>query len=176
MNRGKGFIAWILIGFGGLMLAGNILDIDISNLFWPIFLIVIGFILIFRPPGFRWSEDARFAFAGDYDLGRTWDVKDEEFFVFAGDFDIDLTKADLPAGETRIKVNAFASEVNIWVPEDIGIAIDASGIVTKLEKDGREEESIFAGIDYVSEGYKEAPRRLHLTTVGFVSEIDLNRR
>ncbi|MDH5607677.1 MAG: cell wall-active antibiotics response protein [Anaerolineae bacterium] len=175
-KTGQVTLAWLLIGLGVILMAGNFFQIDTDRMLWPLLMIGLGVILIVRPGSLKPETGSRFSFAGDYVLGKNWKLDEGEFYLFAGEFELDLTKIPLPPGETTIRINAFSSEIVIWAGKDIGIQIDAKGFVTNLEKDDREEESIFVGILDTSEGYQNAQRKLRLETMGFVSEIDIRRR
>jgi predicted membrane protein len=174
MNKsGQKVLAWMAIAFGGILLAANIFQIDTDKIFFPLLLVVVGLILVFRPKSMRFVGDVSFAFASNKKLDKSWNVKNQEFWQFAGDFYIDLPAMNLPNGETDIRVVAFASEIDINLPKDIGLMIDATGFVTSIKQDGDKEENIFAGSHFKSDAYDQAKRKLRLETLGFVSEIDL---
>ena len=172
-SKTQQMIAYILIGVGGLFFATNVFGVDAGELVFPILLVVAGFLLVFRPQVFRPTGSRKFSFAGDYRIGRNWTPKDEEYLMFAGDFDIDLREVDLPDGETHFRVVAFANDIDLTVPEGVGVSISAAGFVAEVALDGQKESHIPGIFNYTTEGYAEATKKLRLESNGFVNEVDL---
>jgi lia operon protein LiaF len=83
-----------------------------------------------------------------------------------------LTKYDVPAGETLIRGVAFVSDVEIFVPADVGLAIDLSSFVSTLKLQGQEEETAFLSpLNWRSDGYKAMERRVRFELTQFVGDI-----
>lgn len=171
-KKGQLIFAWVLIGFGLILIAGNFLTIDIGDIFWPLVIIVIGLILILRPQAIT-PVEARVLFAGDVDVDETWDENKREIRMFAGDINIDLTRMELPPGDTNFRVSFFAGDIDLRVPKDVGISISSAAFVTNTKINGEKMEYIFSGMDYRSEGYKEAKKKFNLRTRSFALDIKL---
>jgi lia operon protein LiaF len=173
--KGQLQLAWILIGFGALLLIGNIFGIHFGDIFWPLVIITIGLLLIFRPQLIS-PAHAKYLFAGDVRVDKTWDMSKTEIRMFAGDVKIDLAELNLPSGETDFTVTAFASEVEIVAPQDVGVSITTTAFVTESRINGKKMEYVFSGMDFVTEGYEEANKKFNLIMQCFSAEIRMETK
>jgi predicted membrane protein len=170
--KGQLAVAWIFIGFGALLLFGNFVGIDFGDVFWPLVLIMVGLLLIFRPQIIS-PEHAKFLFAGDVNVDQSWDMDKKEIRMFAGDVRIDLADLKLSSGETTFRITAFASDVYIFVPKDVGVTISTMAFVTDSKIDGKKMEYVFSGMDYATEGYEGASKKFKLSMQCFAAEVNL---
>jgi predicted membrane protein len=170
--KGQMVVAWIFIGFGALLLFGNVVGIDFGDIFWPLVLITVGLLLIFRPQIIS-PAHAKFLFAGDVNVGSSWDMDKKELRMFAGDVRIDLADLKLPAGETKFIITAFASDVHLSVPKDVGVSISTMAFVTDSKIDGKKMEYVFSGMDFATEGYEGASKKFKLSMQCFAAEVNL---
>ena len=171
-DSGQKKLAWILIGFGVVLLFGNLINFDFGDIFWPMVIILIGLFLVFRPQVI-YPGNAKVLFAGDVEVDEDWDLSKEEIRMFAGDVHVDLLNLDLPPGETNLRVLAFAGDVDLRVPKEVGVSISSEAFVTDSKIDGEKMEHVFTGLDYKSEGYESAKKKFNLSMRCFVSEIKL---
>jgi predicted membrane protein len=171
-KRSQQILAFVLIGLGGLYIVANLLDIDASQIFWPIVLILLGVLLIYRPKEIA-PENAQIYFAGDKNYSSDWTPRDEDLRMFAGDLFIDLGKADLPAGTTRFTVRCFASDIDVIIPADVGLKISSTGFVVETKIDGDNVSHIMTGYNYKSENYDTAEKKFDLVTTSFAVEINV---
>jgi predicted membrane protein len=169
-KKSQQILAFVLIGLGSLYIVANLLDIDASKIFWPIVLILLGVLLIYRPKAIA-PENAQFYFAGDRNYGSDWTPKDEDLRMFAGDLFIDLGKADLPTGTTRFTVRCFASDIDIIIPADVGLRISSTGFVVETKFDEDNVSNVMTGYSYKSENYDTAEKKFDLVTTSFAVEI-----
>ncbi|MEN8240336.1 MAG: cell wall-active antibiotics response protein LiaF [Chloroflexota bacterium] len=171
-KKSQQILAFILIALGGLYLAANFINIDPSDIFWPLAMIMIGLFFIFRPKGIT-AENAQFFFAGDKDYAANWQVQDENLNMFAGDIFIDLGKADLPAGRTTIGVRCFASDIDINLPEDVGLRVSSTGFVVETKIKGENTSHVMTGFNYKSPNYDSAEKKFDLITQSFAIELSV---
>ena len=94
--------------------------------------------------------------------------------MFAGDVRIDLRELDLPSGETVFTVTAFAGDVKLTAPQDVGVAITTMAFVTNSRINGEKMEDILSGMDYATEGYKRANKSFKLVMQCFAAEVRLD--
>ena len=177
MKSGQRTIAWLLIGFGVFLLIGNFFNIEPGKIFWPLLLVAIGLILVFRPQVFRRStfgEEANYRFAGDFTLGQDWTVQDYELRMFAGDVTIDLRHADIPDGETFIHFALFAGDIDVIVPDGVGLAAVSHGFATDAKINGQKKDHVMVGLDYKSPGYAEATKKIHFEVNWFAGSLSLS--
>lgn len=171
-TKGQLTFAWILIGFGVLLFIGNFVGINFGDIFWPLVLIVAGLLLIYRPQIIS-PVGAKFYFAGDIKVDRSWNMKKNEIRMFAGDVRIDLADLNLTSDETRFIITTFVSEVDIYAPQDVGVSISTMAFVTDSRIDGKKMEYIFSGMDFATEGYENSSKKFKLFMQCFVADIKL---
>lgn len=169
-KRNQQILAIFLIVLGGLYLIANFINIDAGDLFWPLVLILIGAILIFRPKAIA-SENTRHMFAGDIDLSRDWQPGDQEVRMFAGDIDIDLRNMDLEAGENHYWVKFFAGDITLDVPEDVGLKIDSTGFVVESKIAGDSTSNVMTGYQYQTDNFASAEKKFILHTASFAVDL-----
>jgi predicted membrane protein len=169
-KRNQQILAFFLIALGGLYMVANFINIDPSDIFWPLVLILLGLFFIFRPKSVA-PENAKFYFAGDKRFGSDWKPQDEDLRMFAGDVFIDLGKADLPTGPTTFAVRCFASDIDILLPADVGLMISSTGFVVETKFDGDTKSNVMTGYHYKSDNYDTAQKKFDLYTQSFAVEI-----
>jgi len=172
-TKGQVTFAWILIGYGALLLIGNLVGIDFGEIFWPLVFITIGLFLIFRPQVIS-PKSAKFYFAGNVKIDKKWDMSKKELRMFAGDVKIDLTDFDLSPSETRFVITSFASDVNIVAPKDVGVSISVAAFVTDSRINGKKMEYVFSGMEYATEGYENAKKKFKLMVQCFAADVKFN--
>jgi predicted membrane protein len=170
--KGQLTFAWILIAFGVLLLIGNFVGIDFGDIFWPLVLITVGLFLIFRPQVIS-PAHAKYYFAGDVNVNETWDMNKKEIRMFAGDVRINLADIKLSSDETNFVVTAFAGDVDIFAPQDVGVSISTMAFVTDSRINGKKMEYILSGMDYATEGYEEAKKKFKLFVQCFAADVKL---
>ena len=124
-NRRQIIIGSIIVIFGVVILLEAIFDIEIWGLLCPAFLIVLGVWLIFRPRSKGGDSDLQVFFAHNVRRREQWTATNEEFWGFAIDLKLDLSKAEIPPGETTIRTYGFVSELRISLPSDIGLSVNS---------------------------------------------------
>lgn len=172
-KRGQQFLALFLIALGLLYLVANFFEnIDAGELFWPLALILLGAVLIFRPKSIA-PENAEHYFARDINLGSEWKPGDKEVRMFAGDIDIDLRRMDLNQGENHYWVKFFAGDITVDVPEDVGFKVDSTGFVVEAKIDGDSTSNIMTGYQYTSNNYDTADKKFILHTTSFAVDLKI---
>ena len=95
--------------------------------------------------------------------------------VIIGNVRLDLSSADVPVGETKIRVFGFVGEVSLLVPEDVGVSISSSSFVTDARIFGQKRDGLFYPVTFASEDYETAERKVHLETMHFVVNLRVRR-
>ncbi|MNC48015.1 hypothetical protein D3C75_971090 [compost metagenome] len=117
-------------------------------------------------------------FIGDIYLGRDyWQLEPMNISHFIGDTRIDLTKASIPMGETKLNVSAFIGDVKVYVPNDIQleISVNASAFIGDMHVLDRHEGGILRSMRYDTRNYAEADKKIHLTVSMFIGDITVKR-
>lgn len=165
----------VLIGLGALLFVASLFDISAWRLLVPLILIGLGAWIVVRPRDVARNAKVTQRLLGDVDRSGLWVVEDEEILALIGDVDLDLTQAEIPLGETRIRTAGFVQDVTLRVPEDVGVCVEASGVFGEVDLLGDKSEAFFAPISLRSEGYYTADHRIRLDVDGFVVEVNVRR-
>ena len=173
-NRGMFIAGAVLIGLGVLFFIGAVFHIDIWAICCPVSLIGVGVWIILRPGIFQ-NGGSKVTLIGQQRLNGDWQVQDAEYWFGVGELNLDLLHAQIPYGETVIRVNGFVNEIRITLPAEMGLAVQASGFVVENEIMGDKVSNIMMPVDYVSPNYTEADRKLRLEANGFVVNLNVNQ-
>ncbi|MFC0213019.1 cell wall-active antibiotics response protein LiaF [Paenibacillus chartarius] len=113
-------------------------------------------------------------FIGDVVLGKDyWELQPMTISHFIGDTLIDLTKATVPYGETKIVVSAFIGDVKMLVPADLDleISVSASSFIGDMHVLDRHETGMMRNLRTESASYDEAERKIKLIVSSFIGDV-----
>jgi len=173
MKRWQMVLGIILVFWGVMALIEALFHVDVWRFVGPLILIGIGLLVILRPKMVGPDVQVLTKLFGDVHMSGAWEATQQEIWQFVGSNTLDFTKAVFPAGEATIKIIGFVAEVNIILPEDVGLHVEASSIVSEVDTSEGKQERIFSMLAYETPNYALAEKQVHLMTVGFVSEIKL---
>ncbi len=174
-NRGQLYLGLTIIILGGLLLIGNLTDLDVGALCWPSAIILLGVWLLLRPRMVGDDVAQTQKLIGDIDRRGDWSVQTEDFLGFVLDSTLDLTQADIPMGETRLRFYAFVCEVDLFVPADVGVRLQPTAFVSEINLDGHKSETILGNMPAQTDHFDKADRRIVVESVAFVTELDVRR-
>jgi len=174
-NKWQVFIGILIILVGLMSLIGTIFDVDVGAFCWPIGLIALGVFLLLRPQLVSPDTAVRLKLVGDVRRHGAWQVADEEIWIGVGGVRLDMTSADVPVGETRIRVFGFVGDVKLLVPEGVGVSVSSMAFVTDARVLGQKRDSFFSPIHFASDGYETAERKVQLETNYFVVNLRVRR-
>ena len=161
----------VLILLGIILITARLLNVDTWAMFWPLGLIAIGLWIILRPNFAPVGTNVRFRFISEIDRFGNWQVNDEETSYFIGEADLDFTSAEIPAGETRLRYMGFVTNVKIRLPDDVGLQVQSGSFVTDAKLFGREFDRVFTPLQFTSDNYKDAARKINLEVNSFVADL-----
>lgn len=171
-NRGMALIGAVLMLAGVFLLLDVFIDFNFWAVCFPLGLILLGVAVLLRPRMIPPGTKSHFAFVGEVERSGPEVLTDEEHWAFVMDATFDLTKATIPAGETTIRGLGFVEDVEIFVPADVGLALELASFVTSLKVDGKaEQDSFLAPVSWRSDGYKGMERRVRFELTQFVGDI-----
>lgn len=175
-NQGMIIIAFVIILVGVLLLIGNLFDINVGAFCWPLGLILLGLFVLLRPSMAGPDTHSHAVFVGDFHRTGPGELENEEVWGFVIDADFDLTKLDIPPGETAIRAYSFVGDVEIFAPLDLGLAVNAASFFTDFKLDGgKGEERFLSPLNWRSDNYKTAERRVRFDLTQFVGDIKVRR-
>jgi len=170
-NQGRVFVGILIIVVGAVFLLGGVFDLDVGALCWPTAFILLGIWLLLRPRLAGPDTVLHGTLLGPVRRGGAWQLTDEEIWMFVGDVRFDLTDAQIPIGETCIRVFGFVVDAKLTVPDGVGLAVSATAFVSSARVLDVKRDSIFVPMRLTSEGYDEAERKILVETFGFVSDV-----
>lgn len=129
-----------------------------------------------------WNTDpnvqTRSNFIGDIHLGHDyWDLVPLNISHFIGDTVLDLTRANIAPGETRITINSFIGDVKVFLPDDpdVGIQVVSSAFIGDSKVLGRKEGGMFSHNDTASPDFRESERRIKLVCSTFIGDVRVTK-
>mgnify|MGYP001554394440 CR=1 FL=1 len=172
MNRnGRVFFASILILYGIILILGQLFSFDAGRLFFPLVLISLGLWLVF----FSRNRDGNFKIfpIGEMNRRGNWKVGDETSYSFVGDIELDFTNAEFDGTEKEIELAGFVNDIDIFLPEDVGLRVSSSAFVSEAIIYGEKFERIMTPYNFETDNYETAEKKVFLNCRGFVCEINL---
>jgi hypothetical protein len=98
-------------------------------------------------------------------------VEDGVIATVFGDITLDLRSADLPPGETELRLLCWIGTVTVLLPPEVGIDVTAQSLLGGVRVLERHEEGVVNDIHVTSEGYASRPRRLLMRLSSLVGEV-----
>jgi hypothetical protein len=173
-NRNQMLIGSFFILCGGAWFVASLLHISFWAICFPMGLILLGVLfLVARPPLFGPTSEGGVHFVGDIIRSGEWSVKNEEFWMFVGNVRLDMTRAQFPAGETMIYLNAFVADIDVSVPSDVAVSLSSTSFVADAELNGQRVERFLSGVQMSTPDYATAERKLRLVTTCFVGDVNV---
>ena len=174
-NQGQLLLALVVIAFGVVLFIVSVLDVNVWTLCFPVALILLGLWMLVGPGLIGADRYGRQKLLGDITRRGLWSVAEEEYWIGVGDAKLDMSEADIPPGETRIKVWSFVGDVRLSVPEGVGVAVSSSGFIVEVRLLGRKRERFLSPIHMESDDYATAERTIRLETTSFLGDVRIRR-
>jgi lia operon protein LiaF len=172
-NRGAIWVGGFLVIFGLIVLLGNIFNFDAWALFWPVILVGTGVWLVLRPRLASSGMVSDFRLIGDIKRGGTFQLVPEDLNMLIGDINYDLTHAVIPVGETRLKMSGFIGDIDLWVPNTVGIRVYSAGFVSETRIFDQRRSSFLSPIDFTSSNYASAEQKIFLELGWFIGDVTI---
>lgn len=170
-NRTQLFLGALLVIWGLVALIGAVFHIDVGPICWSVGLILVGVWLVLRPRFTSPGTVSSVSLIGEMQRNGSWQVTNEEFWMGVGDVDLDFRDAVIPAGETKLHIYTFVSDVELLLPRTVGIDLHIAGFVVDANLFGQKRETFLTPVEYTSEAYAGAEQRLRIEMTGFVSSL-----
>lgn len=121
---------------------------------------------------------SRSGFIGDIHMGHEyWELKPLNISHFIGDTVLDLTKAQIPYGETKINISSFIGDVKVYVPDDceLGILVVSNTFIGDVKVLGRKEGGMMANVSIQTPRYSEADKKIKLVVSSFIGDTRVTK-
>jgi lia operon protein LiaF len=129
-----------------------------------------------------WNSDpgvqTRSGFIGDIHLGHDyWELKPMNISHFIGDTVLDLTKAQIPAGETKITISSFIGDVKVFIPNDfeVGIHVVSSAFLGDASVLEQREGGLFKNMNVETPYYHETDKKIRLIVSTFIGDVRVTK-
>ncbi|MFB9278954.1 cell wall-active antibiotics response protein LiaF [Cohnella cellulosilytica] len=117
-------------------------------------------------------------FIGDVHLGNDyWELRPMNISHFIGDTTLDLTKAQIPVGETRVYVSSFIGDVKVFVPNDLGVGIQvvSSSLIGDVKVLGQKRGGLFNQMTVETPLFPDADKRVVLIVSSFIGDVRVTK-
>ncbi|MCQ6558660.1 cell wall-active antibiotics response protein LiaF [Paenibacillus mendelii] len=129
-----------------------------------------------------WNSDSnaqtRSGFIGDIYVGHDyWELKPMNISHFIGDTVLDLTKAQIPLGETRIHISSFIGDVKVFLPNDfeVGVHVVSSAFIGDVAVLDRKEGGMFKNMNIETAYFHETDKKVKLVVSTFIGDVRVTK-
>lgn len=120
----------------------------------------------------------RAGFIGDVHLGHDyWELKPMNISHFIGDTILDLTKAHIPYGETKLTISSFIGDVKVYVPNDydLGVTVTSSSFLGDVQVFNQSESGFFRTASASTPTYHEADKKIKIVVSTFIGDVHVTK-
>ncbi|MEX1031689.1 MAG: cell wall-active antibiotics response protein LiaF [Paenibacillaceae bacterium] len=124
------------------------------------------------------SAENRSGFFGDLYLGHDyWELKPMNISHFIGDTIIDLTKAQIPVGDTKLNISAFIGDVKVFVPNDmeVEVSVTSSSFLGDSTVFNKRESGFMRSVREESQDFTMSDKKIRLQVNLFIGDITIQR-
>ena len=177
MRKWSFYLGGFLLLMGVASLAEVVWGIHLWQYFWPLILIGLGLLIIFRP---RWTFMREWSgknqFVGEYHSVLSGTGKDEQFNTFAGEHTIDLSNVSIPDGGLNYKFNGFVGDITLIVPANTGVRVRGNVFAGELDLFGDKMQSVMSPFEGETADFANAPSKVYVEANFFVCDAKLIRK
>lgn len=172
---------WQIIFGVGLILLGlfSLLDvlfeINLGRFIFPLILIGLGLLIIFRNQLADPGVEVRMPIIGDVRKSGQWQAKKHEIWWFVGTTRLDFSEASFPEGESKIKIFGFVNDVKILLPADVEMRLGSFAFLSDYHGIKRREDRFFGIVEDQTENYALAEKKANIQITSFVADIHVIR-
>ncbi|MEW6033704.1 MAG: cell wall-active antibiotics response protein LiaF [Chloroflexota bacterium] len=143
---------------------------------WPLALILLGLLILWCPWRRCWRYGPKDTVVGDIRIGEgegEWDLHEIDTRMGVGQLLLDLRRARIPQGETKLRVSGFVGNMKIVVPP--GLAVSAQGEVGigSISLLGQKAEGFGRQISSATADYEAAEKRVKVEMSLMVGEASI---
>ncbi len=124
------------------------------------------------------NKNSHSRFIGDVHFGNDyWELRPMNISHFIGDTTLDLTKAQIPVGETRVYVSSFIGDVKVFVPNDlaVGIQVVSSSLIGDVKVLGQKRGGLFNQMTVETPLFPDADKRVVLIVSSFIGDVRVTK-
>ena len=160
-----------LILMGILALVEALFKINLWRFIGPLLLIGLGILLILRPRMVGPGVQVQMPIFGDVRKTGAWEARRHEIWILAGSNRLDFSEALFPEGDAVVKIFGFVADVKIILPEDVGLQVYSTSIVSQFRGLNSKEEQLLSTLTYETPNFSMSEKRVIVQTLAIVSDI-----
>lgn len=184
---------WLVVVTVGVYLLLPKIGITVPSipwkLIWPLFLVILGIMLLFpgkkgkavfkvhfQPGGKTQMREYKRAFMGEFVRGPgSWVLDDSTLHHSIGTVNLDLTHAIIPEREVFLDISGYVGEASIYLPPGLPFKAECSiglGEITVLDQ---HESGSGRYVQIQSEGYDQATKKVNIQVHWKIGEINIRQ-
>ncbi|WP_322923046.1 cell wall-active antibiotics response protein LiaF [Paenibacillus campi] len=124
------------------------------------------------------DTEERSSFIGDLHIGKDYfELKPLNISHFIGDTMLDLTRAQIPYGTTRINISAFIGDVKVFIPSGVEVSFKAEGnsFIGDMDILNRHGDGMMNRLSGETSEADSTGKRVEITVNVFIGDIRINR-
>lgn len=102
-----------------------------------------------------------------------WVLKSMNFRTIVGEFRMDMSLALPEEAETTLVLNGIVGDIDIFVPEDWGLSIDANVVFGQIVIGRNKEAGLMNRVLWQTPDYEQRERKLKLVVSFIVADLDI---
>ena len=102
-------------------------------------------------------------------------LQNVEMSLGIGDVEIKLSGGELSPGLNRVVISGFIGDVRVFVPPDMPFFACCSNFIGDIELTDRRATGFGNNIDFQTEGYASAERKLYIAANNFIGDIKVHK-
>lgn len=127
-----------------------------------------------------WDSKAinKSGFIGEVHMGQDyWELRPMNISHFIGDTVLDLTKAQIPYGETKVNISAFICDVKVFVPNDVevGVTVSSSAFIGDVKVLDQSQGGFMRSVHSETPYYMEASKKVRIVVSTFIGDVKVSR-
>ncbi|WP_062050610.1 cell wall-active antibiotics response protein LiaF [Bacillus sp. JCM 19034] len=117
------------------------------------------------------SPIVRRSIIGEIDYREAFELQDMTIWNGIGEVRLDLSRAIIPEGETVVIVQGLIGEIQIYIPDDLAVSVQASSLLGEVTVLHERHSGINPHLSITTIGYKESTRRVKLVLSVSIGEV-----
>lgn len=170
-SRGIMLIGIFLIVMGILALISNLTGINFSSFCFPTSLILLGVLVLLRPRMVKAGTRVDCMLLGEYKRSGLWAVEPAEIWSGIGEVKLDFTQAEIPTGETTVRIYHFVGDVVLRPGAAMGLMLSANGMLNTVKWMGARQDNFLNALQLSTPNYDQAERKVKVDVTNFVGDI-----
>lgn len=102
-----------------------------------------------------------------------WELKNTSMWALIAEIELDLSLALTEEGETTIVMQGLIGDIDVLVPEDMGLSLQATVILGQTDVFERRESGMMNKVNWQSPGYETSKHKVKLVLSYMIGDVDI---